>query len=498
MLLALGATLLVHLLSLTRQLGPDEGGFTMVARFWRHSGRYLYGPSWVDRPPALIGVFALAEHLGPYGVRLVAAGTAVALVAACAWTAESVGGRPAARWAAWVGFALASSVLLDAQALNGELIAALFVTLSLGCVLRSLRGSRGAAEAVGLGLAAGAAAMFAVLAKQNFVDGFVFATVLATLGVATRAARLTYRPHRVAATMVSFGLGAAVVVIAPVVWASTHAGVGALAFAMFGFRSEAMRVITHWSMSAPLHRLAALALVGYVSGVLLLVLHLGWRHRARLRHLDPLPWAIATTVAVELVGVLGGANFWSHYLLALVPTVALATGLTVNRRMPGWRATRTLVVAATLVTAVVSPVAAVQAAQTPSTAYTIGRWVGESARPGDTIVVPFSHANVINSSGLEPAYPFAWSLPTRTLDPHLTLLERELVGAPGEPSPTWVVRWDAPTSWGLDPHDRVDALLRSRYRPVATLCGHPLWLRDGVVRRLASTPPTTVCGPGDR
>jgi hypothetical protein len=32
------ATLFVHQISLTRQLGPDEGGITMVARHWLHDG----------------------------------------------------------------------------------------------------------------------------------------------------------------------------------------------------------------------------------------------------------------------------------------------------------------------------------------------------------------------------------------------------------------------------------------------------------------------------
>jgi hypothetical protein len=497
-LLAVGATLLVHLLSLTRQLGPDEGGFAMVARFSHAGGPYLYGPSWVDRPPLLIGVFALAGHLGPYGVRLLATATAVALVATSAWTAEAVGGRPAARWAAWIGFALASSVLLNAQRLDGELVAALFVTVSIGCVLRSLHGSRGTAQAVVLGSVSGAAATCALLVKQNFVDGFVFAAVLVACGLATRRSRLVYRPRRVATTTASFTAGAVVPAAAAVVWAGGHGGVGALMFAMFGFRSEATGVMAHWSLVAPLQRMAGLALVGYLSGVLLLVVHLGWRHRHRLRRLDPMPWALAATVLAELVGVVGGANFWDHYLLALVPTVALATGLSVNRRMPGWRATRTLVVAAALVTSVVTPVAAVQAAQAPSAAYTIGSWVRHSARPADTIVVPFTHANVISASGLRPGYPFAWSLPVRTLDPHLTLFRQDLAGRSGSASPTWVIRWDSANAWGLDPHGRVDAVLHRRYQPVAALCGHLVWLRDGTPRHLAPLPSATACGPGDR
>ena len=158
-LLACLATAVVHLLYLTRQLGVDEGGFAMVARFWRSGGHFLYGPSWVDRPPGLIAVFAAAERLGPYGVRLAATGFAVVLVAAVASAADAIGGRPAARWAAWTGFALVSSMLIQAERLNGELVAATFVAVSMAAVVRAVRVSRGGVHAALLGLLAGAAAV---------------------------------------------------------------------------------------------------------------------------------------------------------------------------------------------------------------------------------------------------------------------------------------------------------------------------------------------------
>jgi hypothetical protein len=111
----------------------------------------------VGRPaPGLIALFATVEHLGPYGVRLGATLLAVGLVAALAWAAEGVGGRPAAKWAAWAGFAFGSSVLLEAQRLNGELAAATFVTVSVGAMLRAVRVSRSRTRTVLLGTLAGA------------------------------------------------------------------------------------------------------------------------------------------------------------------------------------------------------------------------------------------------------------------------------------------------------------------------------------------------------
>jgi hypothetical protein len=497
----------VHLLSLTQRLGSDEGGFAMVARHWQQAGGYLYGPQWVDRPPGLIAVFATVEHLGPYGVRLGATLLAVGLVAALAWAAEAVGGRPAAKWAAWAGFAFASSVLLEAQRLNGELAAAMFVTVSVGATLRAVRVSRSRTRTVLLGVLAGAAAMSGVLMKQNFVDGFVFAAVLVGVGLATRVNRLAYRPSQVLYVGAAFVAGALVPAAAAVAWARQHGGVGQLVYAVVGFRADASAVLAASSFTAPLHRLETLTLLAWLSGLLLLGGHLAFSHRRRLLRLDPLPWAVAATGGVELVGVFAGANFWSHYLIALIPMVALAAALSVNSRAPGARWTRRLVVLAVAVTAVASPVAAVNAAHGSSQAYTTGRWVARAAAPGDTIVVPFTHPNVINASGLTPGYPYAWSLPVRTLDPRLTLLTHVLDARPhrsrsngpsGVSAPTWVVRWDEPHPWGLDLHNRVDAALHTHYRAVADVCGHTVWLHDGLHRHVSATPPASACGAGDQ
>ena len=493
--LACAATLIVHLLSLTRQLGPDEGGFAMVARYAGTGGPFLYGPEWVDRPPGLIGLFVFAGHLGPYGVRLTAAVLAVALVAALASAAEAVGGRSAARWAAWTGFAFGSSVLLQAQRLNGEIAAATFVGVSMAALVRALLVSSSRSQTALLGFLAGASATGAALMKQSFVDAFVFAGVLLLVGVATRPNRLIYRPPQVLATLAAFTTGAALPAAATLRWAHDHGGIGVLLYATLGFRADAAAVMAHGSWTAPLYRLGALAMFAWLSGLLFLIVHLAYSHRHRLRRPDPLPWAVATTAGVELLGVLVGANFWSHYLIALIPTVALAAGLSVNRRVPGARWTRLLVVLAVGVTALVSPIAAITAAHAPSAAYSTGRWVASSAHPDDTLVVPFSHANVIDAAHLRPGYPYAWSLPARTLDPHLELLTGTLNGPA---APTWVVRWDAADSWGLDPDDHVEAALQEHYRSVGPICGHSVWLHDGVSRHLALAPPASACGPGER
>jgi hypothetical protein len=489
-LLACLATLAVHLLSLSRRLGQDEGGYAMVARYWRDEGAYLYGPQWVDRPPGLIALFDLAQRLGPYGVRVTAALTAVLLVAALAAAAGVVGGRAAAGWAAWAGFALGSSVLLQTQRLNGELAAATFVVVSVAALLRAVRSPSSRVETVLLGALAGAAAAVAVLMKQNAVDAFVFAAVLLTAGVLTRANRAICPPAVLRATAVALVAGASLPVALTLVWAKSHAGVGDLAYAMYGFRADASSVIADWSLDAPLRRLGALALVALGSGLVFLVVHLAVSQRRRLGTVNPLAWAIAATAAFELVAMLAGGNYWSHYLIALIPMVALAAGLSAHDDAPGGRWTRGLVVLAATATAVVSPALVLFRADPTTSAYTVGRWVADSADGDDTIVVLHTHPNVVQASGLRPGYPYSWSLPVRTLDPELSLLLETLTGPE---APTWVVRWDPDYYWGLDPESRVDATLAARYQSVGPVCGYPVWLLDGTERDLAAFPSASDC-----
>jgi hypothetical protein len=483
--LACFATLSVHLLSLSSRLGPDEGGFAIVARHWLDGGPYLYGHVWVDRPPGLIAVFDIAQRLGPDGVRLTATAFAVCLVVAIASAAAALDGPEAAAWAAWVGFALGSATLLQADQLNGELVAATFVATSVAALGRCVREARGHRRgSATLGVVAGACAATAALMKQDIVDAFVFAGVLLLVGIATRTNRPAYRAAaRIAVP--SFAVGAAVPVLITVAWSFAHGGPRALAYALIGFRADASTVMASWSWAAPLRRLDELVVLAAVTGALLLLVNLVVSHRHRLRDLDPVSWAIAATVAVELVGVLAGANYWPHYLLAFVPMLGLAAGLGASRRMPGWRWTRRFVVLAAASTALVSPMAAIGAQHANHRAYSTGTWVAASAHPHDTLVVPYTHPNVIEAAGLEPGYPYLWSLPSRTLDPRLTLLTSRLNGAA---APTWVVRWDGLHTWGLDPGHHVDAALRAHYRPVAVVCGHTIWLHDGVDRQLAPQP----------
>lgn len=476
------ATAVLHAVTIPRPLGPDEGGFAVMAEYWREPGPHLYGPLWVDRPPGLIAIFDLGNSLGPYGVRFIAAACALIVVIAVACAAATVAGPRAATWSAWTAAALTSTTLLQSHQLTGELAGSAFVAISVAALLigRRLDGQ----GAVLVGCSSGVAAAAAVLVKQNLIGAIVFAGVLAA---ATYLAR-RWTPGTTA-LVGGFGLGVTVSVSAPVLWAADRGVMRQLWYAVFEFRGDAARVMDDWSWEAPAMRLGALLVIAIATAMLPLAVVLGAAVRGRPLATSPLAAAIAATLGFQLVAMVVGLVFWPHYLISFTPMLALSAGLVAVRTTPAARWTRRIVVAAVVSAAIVTPGTAL--AFPPSQAYVVGTWVKSSAAARDSIVVTYTHANVVHASALKPAYPYLWSLPARTLDPQGQLLATTLKGAD---RPTWVVTWDRLNRWQLDPRRDVRQGLTAHYRRVALICGRPIWLREDVSRALAPAP--EECGGG--
>src|SRR3954467_3713079 len=174
------AVFLVWLPFAARSLSPDEAGYLIVGGQWGH-GSSLYGDYWVDRPPALVAIFEAADALGgTVPLRLVGAAAALLTV-----VLSGVLGRVAApeRRSAPVLTAGTAAVcvatpLFGGTVVDGELLGVPFVIAGiLAYVAAAASRSQGRARL--LGLAAGAAGALAVLVKQNLIDVFVVAVVLA-------------------------------------------------------------------------------------------------------------------------------------------------------------------------------------------------------------------------------------------------------------------------------------------------------------------------------
>jgi hypothetical protein len=513
LLACLATTLLLRLALVEVPLTIDEAGYAYVASQWGDAAGSLYGAQWVDRPPLLFALFALVEPFGDLGVRLLGCVAAVTVVLACSATARVIAGPRAGRWAAIAAAVLASSPLLQGHVVNAELPAIAFVSVSVALLVRAFVPGRAVLPlAVGSGLAAACA----VLVKQSFLDGAAFAGAFGlVLLVTARGPEL----RRAIVAGGGFVAGAALALGAAAAWAELDGpGVRPLIEALYGFRVEALGVIRAYP-NAPTHRAELLALLAVGSGLLLAYVGVmvalssaalsrdadvraggdldARSHRAALV-------GLATLGAFELLAVLLGGNWWRHYLLQLVPVLAIGLGaVAAGTERGGWhrrprelaRIGCSMAIFATFAACIGTLALGIDGLHDDSER-SVGEWLRATAEPGDTLLVTWGHANLLRETGMRTPYSLSWSLPVRVRDPRLDELRSVLAGSD---APTWIVRWNAFSSWDLDPDHGVAALVRRRYERVGEACGHKVYRLRGAAPvdadTLAPMPTGTGCGP---
>ena len=461
---ALLATVGLRLLYLGFPLGIDEGGVAFIAKAWGTGHGSLYGAYWLDRPPLLVALYKVAVLGGPTGIRMLGMVAALALVAATTVVTRAVAGERAARIAAVLSAGLASSIALASVFTPSELLAAVPACASIGCLVAAHR--RGQARwLVGAGLLAVAAALI----KQSFLDaGFAGAAFLIASSAGARRPRLRWAAAYTAGALIPLAGVAAWLAVA-------HVSPGSLAYALFGFRVHALDVLA--TSNVPLHvRLQSLWLPGVGSGLFVLLV-IALRGLAALRGDRVLAVTLAAWLGAGAVGVLGGGSYWPHYLIELVAPASLLTGAA----LASVRA-RGVIVAALAAVAVIATVGGVAKARTLQTRHAVvpvAHYVRDHARPGDTQYVIYARANVGYYTGLPSPYPYAWSLLVRAHPGAIPQL-RQLLASPRRP--TWIVGWQRPSAWGLDPGGATARALKAHYRVVAHVHGHPIYHRTSSPR----------------
>lgn len=488
--IALGAVL-VRLPYLGAAHGSDEAGYLTVARQWHGAGPSLYGHYWVDRPPLLIAIFQLAGVLGGLtALRVIAAiGVGVAVLGIAA-VARRVAGPRAAVWSALVATALFASPLMGVIQINGELLAAPFVAWSLAFGLRALEKDQHGGRAA---FAAGALAVAALLVKQNMAEPIVFCTVAAF--VAMRSGRVSGRA--VVPLVAGAAAGGAATLIAVGAWTLGHGTSLAAVFqATYPFRIRAAHVLASFPDNGQVQRSHHFLYLAVTSGVLLLlVLFASAVLRRRLA--GPVAWGLLATLTWSTLSIVAGGGFWDHYLVELVVPISIAAGLCVAppQQEPGRRpvpapprpAVRLLPLAlavAVLGVAAVHWVTGLEARQ-GAAGTSVGIAIASAARPGDTVVSAFGDAQTVESAGLLSPYPYLWTLPAQVQDPELHDLTALLTGPSG---PTWFVPWERP-SFPVPVLQQLRAVVAARYHPVAVVCGHTIYVRNGLVRPAPSLQP---------
>ena len=485
-------------------VGPDESGFTLVARTWHPTAASPYGQYWVDRPPPLIALVKLTDAIGGvHALRWVAAVGCALLVLAAAALAREVArsGAPGTAGRATVLTALGTTALVSNASIDlvfakGEVLSLPLLVGSAWLVLRALR-SRSALAAALAGLLAGSA----IGLKQNLFDGIVFAAVV----FVGETVRHTLTRRDLARLGGAFAAAALLPTLATAAWAIAEGvQLSALWYAVYGFRGDAFDVILAGPLSAPVRRAEHLVVVSLTTGLVVLF---GWFVLSVRRLTRQRPVLTVATLAVLLVDSVSlalGGNYWRPYLFGLVPAAVLslalltsataatsgapATGARRELSRPVTSAVVALLVASSLVTGV-------RWARTwpahpgPSTGVAIGRAIAAASQPGDMLTVWGGQADVQLASGLTSPYAYLWSLPARTRDPGSTQLAAVLAGPQ---APTWFLAWVPLDTWRDGTAASVGPVLRERYVRVGQACGgHPLYRLETAPRAA----PAIGCAP---
>jgi len=477
------STLALRIPIVSEPAHSDEGGYLLVVRQWHTEGSSLYGDLFVDRPPLLMLFWLLADAAGGIeAARWLACLWIVVLVVCAGWAGRLIGGHRGAVWASVTAAALASTPAMGAREVNGELLAVPLLMASCTFTLMAIRRTSSDAQSC-WAVAAGVLGIAAVLVKQNFVDALVFAVVLVT--VSTRVGSLSPRSAR--RVLVSGAVGVLLPAAAVVIWATTTTpGLSGLWYALYGFRSDAAQVIVSQSFDAPLSRLYLMVGAGVGTGLLaLIVAYFAWSWTA-LRRGEPVQMAVTAMLTVGLVAVALGGSYWVHYLVGLIPVTALAAAS--MARAPRRSHVPSTVVSFAAASAVVTTLASSgQALQSRTTEATVTQLLRAAGRDTDSIVITYGHPNVIERSGLRPAYRYIWSLPTRVLDPKLNQLTRTLTGPS---APTWLVQWNSFTSWDIDNRNRLASAVDAHYRRIARVCGVNVYLHESETRSVPHSLPS--------
>ncbi|MGI8433861.1 MAG: hypothetical protein ACR2LE_03890 [Nocardioidaceae bacterium] len=475
---AMLAVVALRLPFLTSPASPDEAGFLTVARQWHAGGSSLYGSYWVDRPPLLLSIFQLAGATGgPSSLRLLGCVAAAVTVLSVSVTAGRIAGPRAAGWSAIFVATLLVSPLMGTDEVNGELLAAPFVSTG---ILLAVTATNVAATRSRMWTAAGAGACgaAALLVKQNMAEVFVFGLVAWLVSYWTER----MNGHRLVQCTIGATLGAVGAVALVAAW-TVHRGtdLSGVFDAMYQFRLKAAQVVAPTDVASATRRLLVLFISWLLAGGPVVLAAFAWALITR-RLRGPVAWGLLATCCFTVVSVLAGGGYASHYLVETIVPLGLVVALLSQLRL---RLALCVVSVAAIVAAGAWTVSLLEVDE-PTAGASIGSAIGTAAGPADTIISALGYAEIVERSGLPSPYPYLWSLPARTLDPHMNQLT-QLMRGPA--APTWFVVAAASTNRSLEAG--VTTVLRQRYRPVVSACGRTIYLHDGRTR--AIPPASDLC-----
>lgn len=464
-------------------LGIDEGGDSFVARAWSTSEGSMYGGSWLDRPPLLVLIYKIGVLGGDIGIRLLGMVAAILLVIGTMAIAHCISGPRAARITGVITAVMTSSVILGAVFTDNELLASVPVTYSVFALVRARDSAR-----VGQWLfLSGFLASCALLIKQSFAEVLVAGAVFLVVSWVTR------ERSRFQATWIAWWLGG---VVAPVVvtfaWFEAYSvGSRSFVYAVAGFRLDSLTHINESAQGAGYMLLRLGLPIAIASGCLLLVpWSVSWLMRRRT---DPqLVLPLAVWLFVGFVGIAGGGNYYPHYFIQPVAALAVLSGCALaatGRRRLAVGTTAIVFVLAIGNVAVGTTLRNVDPPQQRTLA--VATYLRDNAQTDDTLYVLYARANLLYYADMHTPYPYSWSQMVRTV-PNAERRLRRMLASPTD-RPTWIVKWQAATLFGMDKSGETRRLIAANYVKADTICGKDVLIRKDESARSLIDKHRAVC-----
>ncbi len=417
----------------------DEGGYALAARGWFEGTGRLYDDLWISRPQGIFAIYGLTMKTMGYGVAAFRAMawifgtlTVVAIwLFARRWTSPR-----SALLAVFVGTLLLGAPNLEGYTANAEVFAGMPAAFAAFWLLRQAQTGWTRRGLIGIGLLIGVSTLLKPSGVTLWPAVLLFFMLTSNDSLRERAKRGGW---------VTVGLLTAA--------ALTFAHGITLGFSDFFYATILYRFQQQSALSVGLmHNLRALGWMFINAAEFFLLIGLVWIFRLRLplipvleqptktdsplwwlpewlrklRSNDPGGLILVLWLTAAAVGVFMGGDYWTHYLILLVPPVALWLARAIDgirHALSGWRQYLALLMFALLLIlpygVAMDGTDGIYQRLYRHPGYPaqnqVARYIRERTSPEQTIYVAFDQASLYYLADRKPAYRHLYDQELRAL-----------------------------------------------------------------------------------
>ena len=403
----------------------DEGGYALAARGWFEGTGTLYDDLWISRPQ---GIFVI------YGITMKTFGYGVAAFRAMAWIFATftvlaiwLYGR---RWSsariatlsALLGTVLLGSPTLEGYTANAEIFSGMPAAFAAFWLLRQAQTGWSRRGLIGIGMLVGLSTVLKPSGITMWLAAIAFVILFGAEPVRERLQRCGW-----------LSLGVAIIGTITLIHGWT------LGWSNFFYATITYRFVLQSSLSYGwLHNLRQIGRMLINAAEFFLIIALVWLFRIRLFRRRVRPRASTTPatsrarwlhtrtenpgglllrlwIAAAVLGVFMGGDYWTHYLILVVPPVSLWLALSLDAialALIGWRRGLAMFMFVALLVlpyaVAVDGTAGIYERLYRHPGYPaqaeVARYVREHTEPNQTIYVAFDQASIYYLADRKPAY----------------------------------------------------------------------------------------------